>query len=85
MLRGLDDRETNGFIYQSIVLRLAKIVESTSPPQFLKEASLLRAGEFEISYFNDDDGGPNWKEFIKNEIETFKSRKCLEISWLLVM
>jgi hypothetical protein len=77
--RGRDDRSPHGFVYLSIVQRLAKIVDGI--PGFHLEAASLREATFAVCMLPTD-GGPNWDEFVAKELEETLTGNCLDVTWL---
>jgi len=43
----------------------------------------LKAGTFSVRQLSEGDGGPDWREYIRVELErSGGSGACLEVSWL---
>ncbi|KAH9260779.1 hypothetical protein BASA81_001246 [Batrachochytrium salamandrivorans] len=81
-LRARDDRESGGFIYHSVVVRLAKIVRGVTG--FEDVASALEDASFAIFPLSSTDGGPAWDQYVERELEDTLTGNCLDVGWFFL-
>lgn len=81
-LRARDDRETGGFIYHSVVVRLAKIVRGVKEMEDV--AAALEDASFAILPLPSADGGPAWDQYVARELEDTLTGNCLDVGWFFL-